>query len=204
MLSNDSGLQRQGAASKINYEANFNVYLHYLICSWSENKQSVKCVFRIWNEYFFPSVTGPTATLAPAPAQAIDDAFAALEDDIPENPALLARQPTNGDTVPTNGDTAPTDRQAATIPHDTPTGMQVAVAAGPASSPEGLTLTSARATCSTVKGAVSSSAPMQGNTDTQTQTCTRTTTATVEHNNDPLTANSGRKKGKGKARARAG
>ncbi|KAF8592210.1 hypothetical protein K439DRAFT_1277011, partial [Ramaria rubella] len=40
-LSNDSALQHQGSSSKIDYEADFNIYLKYLISGLQHNRQSV-------------------------------------------------------------------------------------------------------------------------------------------------------------------
>jgi len=65
-LSKDLALQRQGTATKIDYEDDFNTNLKYLIIGCSENKVSVKEIFHIWNGYFFPSKSKPTTVgLAP-------------------------------------------------------------------------------------------------------------------------------------------
>ncbi|KAF8582472.1 hypothetical protein K439DRAFT_1282426, partial [Ramaria rubella] len=53
-LSNDLSFQHQGSASGIDYKADFNTYLKYLISSRTQNRHSVKQIFSIWNNYFFP------------------------------------------------------------------------------------------------------------------------------------------------------
>ena len=78
-------LQRRGSATKIDYEADFYIYLKYLIKGRTENKASVKQLFRTWNDYFSPSVAGPTATFATIPTHSIDAEFAALQDDDDDN-----------------------------------------------------------------------------------------------------------------------
>ena len=78
-------LQRRGSATKIDYEANFYTYLKYLIKGRTENKALVKQLFWTWNDYFFPSVAGPTATFATIPTHSIDAEFAALQDDDDDN-----------------------------------------------------------------------------------------------------------------------
>ncbi|KAF8581735.1 hypothetical protein K439DRAFT_1618789 [Ramaria rubella] len=84
-LSNDESFQRQGNKSKIDYEADFNVYLKYLIVGRADNKPSVKRVFHAWNMYFFPSHTKPNLTIRDAPVHAVDDMFAALEEEDDDN-----------------------------------------------------------------------------------------------------------------------
>jgi len=89
-LSSDVALQRQGKSTKIDYEGDFNIYLRYLITGQSENKPSIHKIFDIWNDYFFPSTTGSRhPTLAFAPAHVIDDAFAALANDLEETDDLI-------------------------------------------------------------------------------------------------------------------
>ena len=83
-LSKDSALQRQGTATKIDYEDDFNTYLKYLTVSCSENKASVKEIFHIWNGYFFPSKAKPT-TVGLAPSQMVNEVFVALGDDNDDN-----------------------------------------------------------------------------------------------------------------------
>ncbi|KAF8584717.1 hypothetical protein K439DRAFT_1616518 [Ramaria rubella] len=61
-LSNDSVLQHQGSSSKIDYEADFNTYLKYLISGLQDNKQSIKKKFLV-------------------PAQTVEDAFVVLYND---------------------------------------------------------------------------------------------------------------------------
>ncbi|KAF8579032.1 hypothetical protein K439DRAFT_1620883 [Ramaria rubella] len=80
-LSNDTVFQHQGNSTKIDYEADFNTYLKCLISSHQDNRQSVKRIFQTWNLYFFPSTTRLDVTILDAPAQVIDDVFAALNDD---------------------------------------------------------------------------------------------------------------------------
>ncbi|KAF8523995.1 hypothetical protein JB92DRAFT_2827153 [Gautieria morchelliformis] len=79
-LSHDGAFQCQGAATKINYEGDFNIYLRYLVSGCEENKRSVKRILRIWNDYFFPA-TSTFDTMVAAPVQAVNDAFAMLEED---------------------------------------------------------------------------------------------------------------------------
>ncbi|KAF8577041.1 hypothetical protein K439DRAFT_1622388 [Ramaria rubella] len=78
-LSNDSALQRQGSSSKIDYEADFNIYLKYLISGLPDNRQLVKKIFHTW--IFFPSTAKVEVPMGVAPAQAIEDVFAALYDE---------------------------------------------------------------------------------------------------------------------------
>jgi hypothetical protein len=80
-LSNDTALRRQGSSSKIDYEEDFNTYLWYLISGRSENRKSVRRIFQVWNEYFFPSGFSGGGILGAVPAQVVDDAFAALQED---------------------------------------------------------------------------------------------------------------------------
>ncbi|KAF8517223.1 hypothetical protein JB92DRAFT_2829077 [Gautieria morchelliformis] len=77
-LSKDTALQRQGATTKIDYEANFHTYLRYLTISHEKPKRSVLTIFQKWNAYFFPQVAEDTATIK-APVESINSAFAALE-----------------------------------------------------------------------------------------------------------------------------
>src|SRR5467141_302797 len=89
-LSSDVALQRQGKSTKIDYEGDLNIYLRYLITGQSENKLSIHKIFDIWNDYFFPLTTGSRhPTLAFAPAHVIDDAFAALANDLEETDDLI-------------------------------------------------------------------------------------------------------------------
>ena len=75
-------LQSQGGGTKIDYEANFYTHLKYLIKGCTENKALVMQLFWIWNDYFFPSVAGPTATFATIPTHSIDVEFVALMSNI--------------------------------------------------------------------------------------------------------------------------
>ncbi|KAF8474569.1 hypothetical protein JB92DRAFT_2838244 [Gautieria morchelliformis] len=77
----------QGAATKIDYEGDFNIYLRYLISGREENKRSVKQILRIWNDYFFPA-TSNFDTIVAAPVQAVNDAFAMLEEDEELDPSI--------------------------------------------------------------------------------------------------------------------
>ena len=89
-LLSDVALQKQGKSTKIDYEGDFNIYLRYLITGQSENKPSIHKIFDIWNDYFFPLTTGSRhPTLAFAPAHVIDDAFAALANDLEETYDLI-------------------------------------------------------------------------------------------------------------------
>ncbi|KAF8577040.1 hypothetical protein K439DRAFT_1622387 [Ramaria rubella] len=71
-LSNDSALQRQGSSSKIDYEADFNIYLK-ITGNWSRKYFTLG--------FFFPSTAKVEVPMGVAPAQAIEDVFAALYDD---------------------------------------------------------------------------------------------------------------------------
>ncbi|KAF8584947.1 hypothetical protein K439DRAFT_1616299 [Ramaria rubella] len=79
-LSNDLSFQRQGSASGINYEADFNTYLKYLISSRTQNWHSIKQIFSIWNNYFFPGIIRIEA-IGAVPAHALDNVFVALDED---------------------------------------------------------------------------------------------------------------------------
>jgi hypothetical protein len=80
-LTNDVALQRQGGTTKIDYEADFNIYLKFLISGLANNKSAVKRIFRLWNSYFFPASSGPIRT-GTVPTNLVDDAFAALDNDL--------------------------------------------------------------------------------------------------------------------------
>src|SRR5882672_3115523 len=89
-LSSNVALQQQGKSTKIDYKGDFNIYLRYLITGQSENKLSIHKIFDIWNDYFFPLTAGSRhPTLAFAPAHVIDDAFAALANDLEETDDLI-------------------------------------------------------------------------------------------------------------------
>jgi hypothetical protein len=95
-LSNDTALQCQGSSSKINYEEDFNTYLRYLISGHSENRQSVRRIFQVWNAYFFPSGFSGGGIPGTVPAQVVDDAFAALQEDSEEDmeaPVIMTHVP---------------------------------------------------------------------------------------------------------------
>ena len=99
-LSNDAALQRQGSAIKIDYEADYYLYLKYLVKGHWENKSSVKLLFRTWNEYFFPFKLGPGVAPRTVAPRMIDEAFAALEDDNSDDNEDANPQPSH--SVPTN------------------------------------------------------------------------------------------------------
>jgi hypothetical protein len=95
-LLNDTALQCQGISSKINYEEDFNTDLQYLTSGRSENQQSVRCIFQVWNEYFFPSGFSGGGIPGTVPAQVIYNAFAALQEDGEENmeaPIIMTHVP---------------------------------------------------------------------------------------------------------------
>ena len=75
-------LQKQGSATKIDYEAHFYTYLKYLIKGRTENKASVKQLFWIWNDNFFPLVAGLMATFATIPTHSIDTDMLTVEYEI--------------------------------------------------------------------------------------------------------------------------
>ena len=77
-------LQQQGKSTKIDYEGDFNVYLKFLITGQSENKLSVRNIFKLWNNNFFSSTAGSSHMMAFAPAHVIDEAFATLANDLEE------------------------------------------------------------------------------------------------------------------------
>ncbi|KAF8580557.1 hypothetical protein K439DRAFT_1619672 [Ramaria rubella] len=79
-LSNNLSFQHQGSASGIDYEVDFNIYLKYLISSHTQNQHSVKQIFSIWNNYFFPGTIWIEAIRA-VPAHTLNDMFAALNED---------------------------------------------------------------------------------------------------------------------------
>ncbi|KAF8511234.1 hypothetical protein JB92DRAFT_2831264 [Gautieria morchelliformis] len=58
----------------------FNIYLRYLSSGHEENKPSVKWILKIWNNYFIPA-TSNLDTIVAASVQAVNDAFAVLEED---------------------------------------------------------------------------------------------------------------------------
>jgi len=104
-LSSDVALQRQGKSTKIDYEGDFNIYLKYLITGQSENKPSIWKIFNIWNDHFFPSTAGSKhPTLAFAPAHVVDDAFAALANDLEETNNNSGNQGGSSDTCDVLGD----------------------------------------------------------------------------------------------------
>jgi hypothetical protein len=80
-LTNDVALQRQGGTTKIDYEADFTIYLKFLVSGLADNKSAVKRIFRLWNSYFFPASSGPIRT-GIVPTELVDDVFAALDNDL--------------------------------------------------------------------------------------------------------------------------
>ncbi|KAF8580157.1 hypothetical protein K439DRAFT_1620015 [Ramaria rubella] len=79
-LSEDISLQPQGSVTKINYEANFHLYLKFLISRLAGGKKTVKIFFCVWNTFFSPS-TPYSRALGAASVTVIEDVFQALEDD---------------------------------------------------------------------------------------------------------------------------
>ncbi|KAF8581180.1 hypothetical protein K439DRAFT_1619249 [Ramaria rubella] len=79
-LSNDLSFQCQGSTSGIDYEADFNTYLKYLISGRTQNQHSIKQIFSIWNNYFFPGII-QIETIGAVPVHALNDVFAALNED---------------------------------------------------------------------------------------------------------------------------
>ncbi|KAF8525392.1 hypothetical protein JB92DRAFT_3108918 [Gautieria morchelliformis] len=99
-LSKDTALQRQGATTKINYEADFHTYLLYLTVAREEQKRSILTIFQKWDAYFFPQVAKDTATIK-APAESINSAFTALEglSETEPQPTLPAQPSWNSSTT---------------------------------------------------------------------------------------------------------
>ncbi|KAF8586451.1 hypothetical protein K439DRAFT_1615141 [Ramaria rubella] len=79
-LSEDISLQPQGSVMKINYEADFHLYLKFFISGLAGGKKTVKKFFCVRNGFFFPS-TPYSRSLGAALVTVIEDVFQALEDD---------------------------------------------------------------------------------------------------------------------------
>ncbi|KAF8582963.1 hypothetical protein K439DRAFT_1617877 [Ramaria rubella] len=79
-LSEEISLQPQGSMTKINYEADFHLYLKFLISGLAGGKKTVKKIFCVWNDFFFPS-TPYSRALGAVLVAVVEDVFQALEDD---------------------------------------------------------------------------------------------------------------------------
>ncbi|KAF8575049.1 hypothetical protein K439DRAFT_1623879 [Ramaria rubella] len=108
-LSNDLSFQRQGSTSG-NYKVDFHTYLKYLINGRTQNQHSIKQIFSVWNNYFFPGIIQIEA-IGAVPAHTLDDVFAALNEDssgdkqtpvVPATPASVpaANASTSDSAVP--------------------------------------------------------------------------------------------------------